>query len=78
MKITIDVDCTPLELRSFFGLPDVEPLQKAVLAQMQERAQKGLTPEEMETLMRLWMTGTASTMESFQKAVWASMKDKRE
>ena len=25
MKITIEVDCTPAEARSFMGLPDVEP-----------------------------------------------------
>ncbi|MFY9972047.1 MAG: DUF6489 family protein, partial [Roseiarcus sp.] len=28
MKITVDVDCTPLEARQFMGLPDVEPMQK--------------------------------------------------
>jgi len=31
MKVTIDIDCTPAEARAFFGLPDVQPLQTAVM-----------------------------------------------
>lgn len=37
MKITVDIDCTPAEMRAFFGLPDVEPMQQAIMDQMQER-----------------------------------------
>ena len=37
MKITIDIDCTPQEVRAFFGLPHVEPMQDALVAKMQER-----------------------------------------
>ena len=37
MKITIDVDCTPLEARQFMGLPDVEPMQKAAMAEIEKR-----------------------------------------
>ena len=37
MKITINVDCTPLEARQFIGLPDVEPMQKAVMADIEKR-----------------------------------------
>ena len=37
MKITIDIDCTPQEARAFLGLPHIEPMQDALVAQMQER-----------------------------------------
>ena len=37
MKITVDVDCTPLEARQFMGLPDVEPMQKAAMAEIEKR-----------------------------------------
>ena len=37
MKITVNVDCTPLEARQFMGLPDVEPMQKAVMADIEKR-----------------------------------------
>ena len=37
MKITIDIDCTPQEARSFLGLPDVEPMQQALMKMVQEK-----------------------------------------
>ena len=37
MKITVNVDCTPLEARQFMGLPDVEPMQKAAMAEIEKR-----------------------------------------
>ena len=30
MKVTIEVDCTPLEARQFMGLPDVQPIQAII------------------------------------------------
>ena len=36
MKITIDVDITPEELRSFLGLPNAEKLQELMLSRAQE------------------------------------------
>ena len=32
MKITIDFDATPDEARRFFGLPDIAPMQEALVA----------------------------------------------
>ena len=37
MKVKIDIDCTPEEARTFFGQPDLGPLQKEMMSQMQER-----------------------------------------
>ena len=37
MKINVNVDCTPLEARQFMGLPDVEPMQKAAMAEIEKR-----------------------------------------
>lgn len=46
MKITIDVDITPGELRRFLGLPNVEGLQEEMLKmaqqQLSESGQKAL------------------------------------
>lgn len=69
MKVTINIDCTPQEARSFFGLPDVEPLQKTLLAEMERRAREGLKPEEMEALMRQWTSGA----EQFGKMFYGAM-----
>ncbi len=37
MKIKLDVDCTAEEARRFLGLPEVQPLQEALLKEVQER-----------------------------------------
>lgn len=70
MKVTIDIDCTPQEARAFFGLPDVAPLQAAMMAQMQERIETGLKPEDVERMMQLWMTGAGAGLEQLRK-FWA-------
>ena len=37
MKIKLDLDCTPEELREFFGLPDVRGMQEQLLKEVEER-----------------------------------------
>ena len=51
MKISIEIDCTPEEARSFLGLPDVAPMQEALMEELQKRMIKALgsmDPEGME------------------------------
>src|SRR5262245_12548473 len=54
MKITIDIDCTPVEARAFFGLPDLTPLQAEMMKQMQERMTAALAGMDAEKLMKTW------------------------
>ena len=37
MKVNVEIDCTPLEARQFFGLPDVGPMQTAVMDKLQQQ-----------------------------------------
>lgn len=67
MKVTIDIDCTPEEARTFLGLPDVKPMQDEMLREMTEKmraAMKGIGPEEA---MRMWLPASAQAAEQFQK-----------
>ena len=34
MQVKIDIECTPLEARAFFGLPDVTPLNDQLVEEM--------------------------------------------
>ena len=54
MKISFDIDCTPLEARLFFGLPDVQPMQQAILAEMERRTLAELDKFSPENLMQTW------------------------
>lgn len=37
MKINVEVEVSPVEARTFLGLPDVRPLQDEVLNKMKEK-----------------------------------------
>jgi Tfp pilus assembly PilM family ATPase len=70
MKITIDIDCTPQELRAFLGLPHIEPMQDALIAQMQERLAKYLEAMDPEALMKLWLPGGVQGLAQIQERFW--------
>ena len=37
MKITVEIDCSPVEARAFLGLPDVSALNARMVEEMQSR-----------------------------------------
>ena len=77
MKISVDVDCTPEEARTFLGLPDVKPMQEQMVRELQERmsaAVRSMGPEEM---MKMWLPASIQGFEQMQKA-FAQMGAKRE
>ena len=51
MKVTVEVDCTPEEARRFLGLPDLQPMQEAVLAKVQQQMLDGVAAVSPEALM---------------------------
>ncbi len=57
MKIRIDIDCTPQEARTFFGLPNLEPMQDALVKKMHERLDAKIDELDPDALMRLWLPG---------------------
>ena len=71
MKITIDVDCTPEEARAFLGLPDVAPMQRALMEEIGARMSAGIEAIDPETLMKTWMPLGVQGLEQAQKVVWA-------
>lgn len=71
MKITVDVDCTPEEARAFLGLPDVKPMQDALLHQVQERMTASLGAMDPETMFKTWLPAQVQGMEQLQKMFWA-------
>ena len=70
MKIKVDIDCTPQEARTFFGLPDVEPMQEALLGKVQERLTEHLEARDPEALLKLWFPGGLQGLGQMQEALW--------
>ena len=73
MNIKIDVDCTPDEARTFFGLPDVKPMQEAALAAIQARLKSALEAQDVEALMKAWMPPGIAGIDNLQKAFWTAV-----
>ncbi len=67
MKITFNIDCTPQEARSFFGLPDVAPMQDRMLQEMEARMRKNMGTMDVESLFKGFLTGAGSGMERWQE-----------
>ncbi len=67
MKISIDVDLTPTEMRELFGLPDFSGMQQEVISQLQSRIEDGLSGKGVQQLMQAAITGGAQSIEAYQK-----------
>ena len=75
MKITFDVDCTPEEARAFFGLPDVKPMQDALLKQVEDRMSSNIDAMAPEALLKTWLPASFQGMEQLQKMFWSSFQN---
>lgn len=71
MKISVDVDCTPEEARSFLGLPDVRPMQEALMKQIQDQMSANLSAVDPETMLKVWLPAGVHGMEQLQKMFWS-------
>ncbi len=67
MKVTINIDCTPDEARQFMGLPDVKPLQAAVLARMEEQMTAAVEALSPEAMLKSWFSAMPQNAEQLQK-----------
>ena len=73
MKITVNIDCTPDEARHFFGLPDVKPMQDALMQQIQDRMSANLQAMEPEVMLKTWLPASLQGFEQMQKMFWTQM-----
>lgn len=66
MKITINVDCTPEEARVFFGLPNIVPMQDALLKEMQDRLAANIHAMDPTELFKVWMQGSPEALRQWR------------
>ena len=66
MKVNIEIDCTPLEARQFFGLPDVTPMQTAVMDRMQQQVMSNIDKVSPEALIQSWFSFDPKLAEKMQ------------
>ena len=67
MKFTVNVECSPEEARRFMGLPDVTPINEALVSEMTTRMQKNLSLMSGENMMSSWMSVGTQAQDAFVK-----------
>lgn len=70
MKIKVEMDVSPDELRAFFGLPDVRALQEEMLAKVRESVLAGAAGLDPVAMMKPFLTPNMQAMEGLQRAFW--------
>lgn len=73
MKINVEVDCSPAEARAFLGLPDVTPLNDAMVAEMQKRMQDNFAAMQPEELMKTWTSFGLQAQDQFRRLMEAAV-----
>jgi hypothetical protein len=63
MKFNIEVDTTPEEVRRLMGLPDLSEVHEVYLEKMKAVADKGLTPDMVQNMIRNWVPMGDQSME---------------
>jgi hypothetical protein len=66
MKVNIEIDCTPLEARQFMGLPDVQPMQDAMMDKLQQKMAENIDKFSPETILQNWFTFDPKMAERFR------------
>ncbi|MES1201205.1 MAG: DUF6489 family protein [Pseudomonadota bacterium] len=67
MKFTVNVECSPEEARRFIGLPDVTPLNEALVAEMTSRMEKNMALMSPDTMLSSWMAVGTQAQDAFLK-----------
>lgn len=73
MKFTMNVECTPEEARSFFGLPDIAPMQDRIMEEMEAKMRENIQTLDPETFIKTWLPATVQGWGELQKMFWGQM-----
>ncbi len=67
MKVNIEIECEPAEARAFLGLPNVEPLNDHIVAEMQRRMDENLSLMQPEEIMKTWTSFGLQAQDQFRR-----------
>jgi hypothetical protein len=67
MKIKLDIDCTPEELRGFFGLPDIRGMQEQLLKEVEAQMRAGIKALDPEAMLKTWLPAGMQGFEKLQE-----------
>jgi hypothetical protein len=75
MKVTVNVECSPEEARSFLGLPDVAPMQQALMKELEERLRSNIQAMTPDAMLKTWLPAGLQNVEQVQKIFWSQLQE---
>ncbi len=67
MKISVDLDITPVEMRKLMGLPDVEPFQQELMDELRAKMKAGVAGYDPLQLFQPYVASTLASWDAMQK-----------
>ena len=71
MKFNVEVDATPEEVRRLIGLPDLTEVHELYLKRLKEVADKGITPDMVQQMVRNWVPGGGAGVDMMKDMIGA-------
>ena len=75
MKVTVNVECSPEEARAFLGLPDVAPMQRALMSKIEEQLRLNMQTMNPASMFKAWLPNNMQNVEQAQKAFWSQFQE---
>jgi len=73
MRIKLDIDATPEEMRRFMGLPDVQPLHEEMVNLVRDRVREGAEGYDPYHLLAPFLASGQGNMERLQQLFWEAL-----
>ncbi len=69
MKLNMELDCTPQEARELLGLPDIRPMQSAVMGRVEKQMLDAAELLSPEGLLRTWLSLVPIGSEQYRRTL---------
>ena len=73
MKFQFNLDCTPEEMRQFFGLPEVKPMQDRLMAALEDQMRANLKALDPDAMLKTWLPAGLKGFEQLQEMFFAQI-----
>jgi len=74
MKVNVEFNCTPEEARTFLGLPDMQPMQDALMKELEARLRANIQAMDPKSMIDTWLPAGMQGMEQMQKMFWSQLQ----
>ncbi|HOY78915.1 MAG TPA: DUF6489 family protein [Hyphomonadaceae bacterium] len=74
MKMTINVECTPEEARTFLGLPDLTPVNETLVNSVKQRIEQNIEMVSPEFYLKQWYSMGGQATDSFMQMMTAGAR----